>query len=190
MLRLPSVILAAVGTALASVLLFGTAHALIIVPIWTRLPSGLPFALAAAGAIAWAHADLVRAGRLGLRIRHGLILGLSLWVLLLVPTAFGVVAHVTGLHTRSNALETAAEGLLAFTSGALAGWYAAGPRAGLSGGVAVLALTLAMGGPIPVTNGLRPRALWLAFIPLLLGACVLHLQLLKVFGAGRARHVQ
>ncbi|PYR58066.1 MAG: hypothetical protein DMF91_17965 [Acidobacteria bacterium] len=45
---------AGVATGLAGALAFATVHAILIVPIWTRMLNGVPVAIVAGIAIAWA----------------------------------------------------------------------------------------------------------------------------------------
>src|SRR4051794_8373268 len=86
--------------AIAAVLLFGTLHAIVIVPIWDRLAGGLPFAFLAMVAITWTYAELRRSGRLRATLRHAMIVGALLWLSILPTTTVGVIFRVTGFHRR------------------------------------------------------------------------------------------
>ncbi len=65
---------------LAGVLLFGTVHAVAIVPIWRRLIGGVPFAIVAALAVTGAYHTLVRSGRWPLTLGAGLRFGVLCWL--------------------------------------------------------------------------------------------------------------
>ena len=67
-------LLAGVATGLVGVIIFVTVHAVLIVPIWGSLLSGLPVAVIGGPAAAWAFEEMRAAGRLStrLRIRAGL----------------------------------------------------------------------------------------------------------------------
>lgn len=94
----------------------------------------------------------------------GLGFGLLLWLVLVPMTAFGVILRATGIHGTDDAWEVVVESLLAFGTGVMAGrWISHRWRPALAVGVASLALALAMGGPIPVTNSARAARLFAAF---------------------------
>lgn len=139
---------------------FGLVHAVIIVPIWSKLLGGIPFGVGAGLVMGWAFWELRSGGRWRATAGGGFAFGLLMWVTLIPMTAFGAVVRATGIHGTDNVWETVVECLLAFGTGVLSGcligrrW-----RAALAAGCAGLGLALAMGGPIPVTNS--ARALWL-----------------------------
>jgi hypothetical protein len=54
------IVLSGLAVALIGLTAFGLAHALIIIPIWTRLLGGIPFAIGAGIALAWAFDALVQ----------------------------------------------------------------------------------------------------------------------------------
>ncbi len=72
----------------AGVLLFGTVHALAIVPIWGRLAGGLAFAIVAALGVTWVFHTLARAGRWSLTLGAGLRFGALCWVAEVPATIF------------------------------------------------------------------------------------------------------
>jgi hypothetical protein len=161
--------------------LFGAAHALVIVPIWSRLGFGIPFAVIAGAALGWAHYELVRCGRLSLRSRDGMVFGSGAWLLFLPPTLIGVVARLTGWHARAEHLEVAAELVAAGLSGFGLGWWLGKGRTALSGLVVALAFTAAVGGPLPLTTGGRAFRIWFAFLLILSLAGLLHTILVRQF---------
>ena len=140
---------------------FGLVHAVIIVPIWSKLLGGIPFGVGAGLVMGWAFWELRSGGRWRATAGGGFAFGLLMWVTLIPMTAFGAVVRATGIHGGPttygrpswSACWRSCTGVL---SGCLIGrrW-----RAALAAGCAVLGLALAMGGPIPVTNS--ARALWL-----------------------------
>jgi hypothetical protein len=153
--------------AIIGVLLFGTLYAIVIVPIWRRLLGGLPFALIAAAGMTWFYAALRTFGRLRSNWRHTLAFGALLWISVLPTTAVGLVSRVSGFHRRFDTLETiAALAVAAGTGALLAHLFRLPIRLRVAGAVLVVALVLAMAGPIPVANGMRPVLLWLGFLPL------------------------
>src|SRR5690349_6730334 len=86
------------------VLAFGAVHAWAIVPIWDRLAHGLPFAVAAGAAIAWAFE-----GWRGNGITSGLGFGLLLWLTLAPMTGFASWLRLSGLHSTTADWELVAE---------------------------------------------------------------------------------
>lgn len=154
-------VLAVAGTAL-----FGSLHALVIVPIWRRLLGGLPFAALAAGAMTWVYVALVASNRLAVGFKGALRFGALLWLSVLPATLLGATLRISGLHRREGTLELAAELIVAAATGALAGrlWLHSTRRA-IECACLVTALVLAMAGPIPITNGRRPQLLLLGFLP-------------------------
>jgi hypothetical protein len=150
---------------LAGVLLFGLIHAAIIVPIWTRLLRGVPFALVAGVAMGWALYELRRAcesrGRASAIVT--LTFGGLVWTTLIPMTVLGMVLRAAGVHGVDNTWEVIAECLLAVGTGAAAGRVIGGRwRSGLALGAASLAVTLTQAGPIPVVNSVRAARLFAA----------------------------
>jgi hypothetical protein len=146
--------------------LFGTAHALIIVPIWRGLLRGLPFAFLAASAITWAYADLLRERHIRPGLSQGALFGLLLWLSVIPTTLMGVLFRISGLHQTAGNGELAAELLVAALTGVLGGAIVRSRRLAISLAILVIALVLAMAGPIPVINGHRPLLLLLGFLPI------------------------
>jgi len=150
-------------------LLFGILHALVITPIWWRIIGGLPFATLASAAMTWTYVQLVAAGHLSPGLRGGALFGAALWISVFPTTLFGAALRLTGLHRRTGNLELIIEIAIAGITGALVGalWLRSTRRA-IECACVVIALVLAMAGPIPVTNGQRPQLLFLGFLPLLI----------------------
>jgi hypothetical protein len=145
------------------VALFGAIHAAIIVPIWTRLSSGIPFAVGAGLVIGWAFYELRGPARLNVGVIRALAFGFLLWATLIPMTLFGVIVRATGIHGQDDAWEVVIELVLTFSTGVTAARLISGRwRAALALGTASLALTLAQAGPIPVMNSGRAASLFAA----------------------------
>jgi hypothetical protein len=147
---------------------FGVIHAIIIVPIWWRLFGGLPAALAGGALLGWALFEARAADRLTRRLFSGLLFGVLLWLMLIPMTAVGNALRIyarNGGGRLPESLEIALDCLLALLSGALAGWLIGRRwRVALAFAAATLALALAMGGPIAVTNSARAAWLFVGFL--------------------------
>ncbi|OLC99862.1 MAG: hypothetical protein DMG35_15095 [Acidobacteria bacterium] len=177
--RLTAFLIAGAAIGLLGVVLFGVVHALIIVPIWTRLFGGVPFALPAGLAMGWALYELQAASRLGEGAFSGLVFGFLVWLTLLPMTAFTVFVRAAGLHSREGYWESTVELLLASGTGALLGHLISRQwRPAIAMGIASLAVALAQAGPIPVINS--SRTAWLfAALGLIYLACGFALGLLS-----------
>ena len=161
--RLTAFLIAGAVTGLLGVVLFGAIHAAIIVPIWTSLSGGIPFAVGAGLPIGWAFYELRGAVRLNVGVIRALTFGLLLWATLIPMTLFGVIVRATGIHGQDDAWEVVLELVLTFGTGVATGRLISGRwRAALALGTASLALTLAQAGPIPVMNSGRAASLFAA----------------------------
>lgn len=159
-LPLTAFLIAGTAIGLLGVVLFGAIHAVIIIPIWTRLLGGFPFGLVAGLAMGWALYELRVPLQSRARVIVTLAFGVLVWATLIPMTLFGVMLRVTGMHGGDDAWEVLSESLLAVGTGVAAGrlitrrW-----RAALALGTASLGATLTQAGPIPVMNSVR--AAWL-----------------------------
>jgi hypothetical protein len=143
------------------VALFGAIHAAIIVPIWTRLSGGIPFAVGAGVAIGWAFFELPGPARFNVGVMRALTFGLLLWATLIPMTLFAVIIRATGVHSQDDTWEVVLELVLTFGTGAATGRLISGRwRAALALGAASVALTLTQAGPIPVMNSGRAASLF------------------------------
>jgi hypothetical protein len=175
---LPAFLVAGGLIGLLGVVLFGAAHAVVIVPIWSRLFGGVPFGLSAGVAMGWALFELRAAGRFTSAPLSGLGFGVLLSVTLLPMTTVSVLLRETGFHSTDDTWETILEVLLAVMMGGAVGWVMTHQkRPALALAVASLGLALAQGGPIPVTNSIRAARL-MAAVSLLYPFCGLALALL------------
>lgn len=169
-------LIAAAGTAVVAVVAFGALHALWIVPIWSRLLGGLPFALAGALAVGWAYAECLIARRLPpAPILNGLVFGVGAWLVLLPATAVSAVLRVTGIHHSYPAWSVvAALGTAGLTGLFVGRWQGGRWRSTLASGLAVVVLLSIQAGPVPVLNGWRPAGLLLLLAPLYGGCGIIH----------------
>jgi len=156
--RVKAVIGSGIATGLVGVLGFGLAHAVIITPIWSRLPGGLPFALFAGLAIAAAYDQLQAAATHSLR--SGVQLGAAMIATLMPATAFDSFLRVAG-RRNADAFETAIElGLAVAAGGAIGLWWTRRRAGSVAFAVAALALIMASAGPLPAAQS--PKGLWLS----------------------------
>src|SRR2546426_230584 len=118
--RIVGVTASGLGVALVGLTAFGLAHALIIVPIWTRLLGGVPFAVGAGLALAWAFDELAR-HRGSQSIASGVQFGAVMFLTLIPATALEAAMRWFGLRTLDWA-EVIPAVALALLSGAIAGW--------------------------------------------------------------------
>lgn len=137
------VLVAGAVTGMLGVVVFGAAHAIIIVPIWTRLLGGIPFGVGAGLAMGWAFQEAQTVRWPFRRSSRGLQFGFLMWLTLIPATACGAIFRLTGIHSQHDTWELVAELLAALGTGAATG--------------------RAMGGPIPVTTSARAAWLFVAF---------------------------
>ena len=166
---------------LVGALLFATAHAFLIVPIWTRMGSGIVFGALAGTAAAWAllenYPTLMtlpprEVARVGARF------GGVLWLLVAPVTAADALLRAVGIARRFELIAVGVALVVALGSGATFGWRRTRSRRGMiSGAVATLALTIAMSGPVPVARSPRAFGIFAAVLP----AAVLAGSVLAVF---------
>ena len=148
---------------------FAAAHAVLIVPIWTRMGSGLAFGALAGASAGWALVELYPAV-LNARPRTVAVLGAGfgalLWLLVVPVTAVDALLRAVGIARRDELVAVVVALVLAVSAGAAFGWYRTRRRRALvAGAVATLALTLAMAGPVPVANSPRALGIFFAVLP-------------------------
>ena len=166
-------ILAAALAGAAGVLGFAVVHALLIVPIWTRLVGGVPLGLLAGGTLTWGLVELRRAGRLA-GVAGGLRYGALLWLALAPHTALAGAVEAAGRREAFAAWEVPVVcGVAALAGAVLGGAFGRTRRAALALAAAVLSLALAMGGPVRVLHTTTAAWLYLAFLPICAGAGLL-----------------
>jgi hypothetical protein len=163
--------------------LFGTAHALLVTPIWDRLFAGILFAIGSGIAIVWLYARVASSSTrhwLGVGLRFGLVL----WSLLLPANLLAVVIRIAGFHNAADDTWEVAAGLT--ITGCVAALWAFRRRQSISLAVkAAMALVIVfatMGGPVNVTRSPWATALLFAFIPIYVVAGVIAAGTLHRFG--------
>ena len=154
-IALRTVILPGVFVGLLAVLSFGTVHAWLIVPIWSRLAGGIPLAVAAALALAWAFDAAARCRGWNTPV-HGLIFGVYMSSTLVPATVVDAVMRQSGLRLG----DTTAGMIAGIAAAALPGWaggWAATRRLSIAFafGAAAVAFLAVAGGPLPVARSAR-----------------------------------
>jgi len=173
MRRVPPEVLAAILagalSGVAGALLFATAHAIIIVPIWDRMTSGLIFGAIAGAGAGWAFAECYPAAIRARTIRSvgiGARFAALLWLAVAPVTGADVFLRAVGLAPRYELLAVAVALVLALAGGGTLGWLITHRfRGALAGAVAGLLLIVAMAGPVPVGRSSRALNIFLAVFP-------------------------
>ena len=167
-----SVIVGGLAAGFAGAALFIVIHSLLIFPIWTRFAGHLPFALMAGLALS---AAFDRAAVTDVRwrtIAGGATFGLVIFLTLAPSTAFANMLRAAGVGS-SGWVGFGGTLALAIGSGAAAGFAITRSRTGaLAFAAATLALTIAMGGAVPVVNSARAAFLFAGFLPISVGSGV------------------
>lgn len=184
MRRMQAEILAGgLGGALSGVaggLLFATLHAMIIVPIWDRMTSGLLFGAIAGAGAGWAFAEFYPEA-IRMRTKRSVIIGarfgVTLWLVVAPVTAADAFLRAVGLAPRYELLAVGVALILAVTVGGTLGWLMTRRLRGVvAGAAATLLLVFAMAGPVPVGRSMRAFNIFLAVLPAaLLGGIALGL---------------
>jgi hypothetical protein len=154
---------------LAGAVLFATAHAVLIVPIWNRMWSGLLFGALTGVLAAWAMTELnpeLETAPVGNAVRSGIGFGATLWLLVSPLSVLYALVRTHGLRPRYELIEVGVAVTLAIGFGAAFGWYRARRRrAAAAGGLATLGLMLAMGGPVPIERSVRALGIFVSVLP-------------------------
>jgi hypothetical protein len=158
-------------TGLIAVVSFGAVHAVLIVPIWRRLPGGVPFGLVGGIAMAWAFEEFRASGKFSRGYRGGLLFGAFIWFTLFPMTGLAAWFRSAGIRSTLGEWEVVIEVGVAFLSGALGALaLRPGRRAVVASGTATLALALVMGGPLAILAQRRAAWLFEAFLAIYLFA--------------------
>ena len=162
-------VLAGFASGLLGALLFAAAHALLILPIWSRMASGLAFGALAGAAAGWALAEnypaFVAAPQREVAA-VGIRFGIVLWLLVAPVTAADAVLRAIGIATRFELVAVGVALTLAVSGGAAFGWWRTRRRrAMLAMALATLSLTLAMAGPVPVARSARALGIFFSVLP-------------------------
>jgi hypothetical protein len=166
--RWATVLVSGAGVGVVGLLGFGIAHALLILPIWTQLLRGLPFALVAGVTFAWAY-DAVARRRGSRSLMYGVQFGALMAVTLVPATLVNAALRLGGVRMQDSMAGAALAAALAIASGAASGWLLTRRRdVSWAFAVATVTMTLAAGGPLPVAQSVRSVWLSLAFVPICL----------------------
>ena len=170
-------------------LLFATAHAVIIVPIWTRMWRGLAFGAVAGVAAGWMLVELypaVMTARPRRAATLGAGLGALLWFLVAPVSLVDAVLRATGFAARHESAEVVVAITIALGTGAAFAWHRTRRwRATLAGALATLLLTVGMAGPVPIGQGRRAVGIFVAVLPV--AVCAGMMLSLLVSRLGRIR---
>lgn len=162
-------VLAGALSGVAGALLFATLHAIIIVPIWDRMTSGLVFGAIAGAGAGWAFAEWYPSAvstRAKRRVVSGARFGALLWLAVSPVTGADALMRAVGLASRYELVAVAVAILLALAGGGVLGWLVSHRfRGALAGAVAGILLVVAMSGPVPVGRGSRALGIFLAVFP-------------------------
>lgn len=167
--RLARVITEGTVVGLVGALSFAAVHAMLIVPVWSRVPAGMVQAVPAGIALAWAFDHLVRV-RNWRTATHGAIFGAVLFLTLVPGTVFANVLRLAGAHP-GDWPGMAGTLAIAAAAGGFAGWILTRDRRA-SGALAIatLVVTAAASGPVPVVNSARAAWLFAGFVPICVAA--------------------
>ena len=152
-------------------LVFATAHAILIVPIWDRMMGGLAFGAVAGAGAAWAFTELYPDAQATLRgsAYAGARFGGMLWLAAAPATVMDAALRTTGITASMRWVEVPIALIIFATAGALLGrTRRSNRRAMLAGAVSTLLLGFAMAGPVNVTRSSRAFGIFLAVLPAVL----------------------
>jgi hypothetical protein len=142
-----------------AVLAFGTVHAWLIVPIWPRLAGGLPVALLAGLALAWAF-DRVANVRGWQSPARGLLFGVYMFGTLMPATAADAALRLNGMRLGDTTPGMVGGVALFALAGFVTGRVLSRERStALVCAAAALALMVVAGGPLPIVRSPRAAAL-------------------------------
>lgn len=158
---------AAAGAAAA--LVFASAHALIIVPIWSRMMGGVMFAVLAgiAAAFGFVHLGFTTFRREWTsHMRAGARYGALLWLAVAPVTLVDSALRLLGVPRALELVNVALAVLVAIAMGGWIGWRRRHVLrdAALGAGVTLL-LVIAMAGPVPLPNGPRAMGIFVSVLP-------------------------
>lgn len=168
--RIRDAIIVGAFAGLAAGLVFATLHAFIIVPIWDRMFGGLFGATLTGAVVAWGYAELYPepADVLASALK-GARFGALLWLVVAPVSIVDAALRAVGFLPRYELAGVAIALILCISAGAIWGWRSTRRWRGMIAvAAATLALTLAMGGGVPIARSLWAFGIFLAVLP----ACV------------------
>ncbi|MFN2563694.1 MAG: hypothetical protein ABR499_01615 [Gemmatimonadaceae bacterium] len=158
---------------LCGALSFALAHAIVIVPIWSRSAFGLVSGALAGTVAGWTYTELGfepsrvnREPRVSAHAGAGAQFGALLWLAVAPVTLADALLRSLGVVPRYELVAVGVAVVLAIGAGALLGWRRMrSRRAAIAGASATLLLTVAMAGPVPIGRSLRALTIFLAVFP-------------------------
>lgn len=167
--RLRAAMLVGALAGIGAGLVFATAHAFIIVPIWDRMLGGLVWAGLVGAVAGWTYTELYpdeRAAGAGPAAVAGARYGALLWLAVAPVSLVDAALRAVGFLPRYELIGVAVAVFLAVAMGCLLGWYRTRRRRGMvAGAAAALLLTFAMAGPVPIGRSSRSLGIFLAVLP-------------------------
>lgn len=162
-------VLAGLLSGLIGALMFAAAHAILIMPIWDKMGSGLIFGPLAGALGGWALAELTPGYLtmpLGRAAATGALFGAVLFLLVVPVTAADLLLRETGIAPRFELVAVGVAVVLAVGAGAAFGSYRTRTRRGMiAGALATLSLTIAMAGPVPIGRSPAALGIFLGVLP-------------------------
>jgi len=148
-------------------LVFATAHAFIIVPIWDRMFGSLAGAGLAGAVAGWAFAELFPAPLdFTPSAMAGAKYGALLWLAVVPVTVEDAALRAVGFLPRHESIGVVIAVGLAVIAGAAWGWLRTRRmRSMVATASATLALTMIMGGPVPAGRNVWALGIFLAVLP-------------------------
>jgi hypothetical protein len=154
--RLAPILIPGIAVNGFAVLAFGAVHAWLITPIWSRLAGGLPAALLAGLALAWAFDRVAHVQGWHSPI-HGFVFGVYTFATLLPATAVDAALRLNGMRLGDTTPGMIGGVALFALAGFAMGWVLSRDRStALVCAAAALALMVVAGGPLPIVRS--PRA--------------------------------
>ncbi len=149
----------------AGLLLFGTVHGMVIMPIWDRLLRGLLYAVAVGLAVAWAYHEACESAPQLAGTAGGARFGALAWTAAIPAMVFGFgMRSIPGWGQVHWTVDLGTV-ILAATGGAILLWKLARTRrAALAGALALVLAHAYNGGPMPIGNPVRAVGLPLGFL--------------------------
>ncbi|MGH7717574.1 MAG: hypothetical protein ACREON_01855 [Gemmatimonadaceae bacterium] len=166
-------LLAGAASGLLGALLFASAHAVIIVPIWGRMTSGLLSGVLAGTGAGWLYGEVQRSranaspiDSLWEAMAAGSRFGALLWLAVAPVSGVDAILRAAGVRESSELVAVGVAVAVATGGGFLLGDRLGGTRrARIAGVAAAMLLTVAMAGPVPVGRGGRALGILLAVLP-------------------------
>lgn len=165
--RIREAIIAGAVGGVAAGLVFAVLHAFIIVPIWDRMMGGLVFGTLAGAVAGWAFSELYpEQPDLKASMASGAKYGGLLWLAVTPVSGVDAILRAVGFLPRYELVGVFLAVIIAVAMGARWGWSRTRRKRGMVAcAAATLALTMAMGGPVPVGRNLWSFGIFLAVLP-------------------------